>query len=441
MSIMKRTRILLVVGGVVLLTMRAQGALTLDEVWTMTLEQNPRIEEMAQRVEAAQAVLRQARSAWYPQVTAQGGYTLMNVDMQPEFNPTIRVSESFNETSTGVRLSWLLFDGFARDARIMAAKAGTAAMDAARRDMQRLMLQAVTIAFYQAQLAQEDRLISEQDRSFNKQLEQDADVRWKTGAAPEADKLTFSVRMLMAEARYLQADRDLTTAGIVLAELMGLPESKLPADYMPARNDTPLEESHVPSVEPELAFALKHRPDLISLDYQADALEQQVREKKGTWYPTIGLVAGADYIHRTELEPVQNNRDHYAGVVASWDLFTGGRRPAVVREAAAQLGALASQRIQKELEIQAAVRTSIETARVAYEIGVRQETAYRLSQRIRDFVEKGYKAGAETQTRLNEAQTDLTRTAGAAAQARVAYLLALANLDAETGRLLERVQE
>jgi outer membrane protein TolC len=51
-------------------------------------------------------------------------------------------------------------------------------------------------------------------------------------------------------------------------------------------------------------------------------------------------------------------------------------------------------------------------------------------------VEKSYKAGVESITRLNEAQTDLTRAKVAYSTSYIAYQLVLNQLDIDTGRIL-----
>jgi len=91
------------------------------------------------------------------------------------------------------------------------------------------------------------------------------------------------------------------------------------------------------------------------------------------------------------------------------------------------------------LSIRSTLRQRIdeaETARLIYE---QQKKIYRLSQSMRDSVEKSYKAGAASITRLNEAQTDLVRAKGAYSTAFIAYLLSLNQLDIESGRILEEL--
>ncbi len=50
-------------------------------------------------------------------------------------------------------------------------------------------------------------------------------------------------------------------------------------------------------------------------------------------------------------------------------------------------------------------------------------------------MEKAYRAGVATLTRLNEAQTDLVRASGAAAASRILYRIALVNLNAAMGAM------
>jgi outer membrane protein TolC len=67
----------------------------------------------------------------------------------------------------------------------------------------------------------------------------------------------------------------------------------------------------------------------------------------------------------------------------------------------------------------------------------RQQQTLLLTAKIRDHIEKAYRAGVATLTRLNEAQTDLVRAAGAEAASRINYLLALQQLKAASGRILD----
>ncbi len=415
-----------------------EGSLTLAEARRIALEKNPGITRALKNIDASQAVLQQARSLWYPGVAANAGYNRMDVSVQPEWAPNMRYKDSFNDYSANIQASWLVFDGFARRANILASKHGVEQSEQLHAEAQRLLLDAVNATYVQAQRSLEAMAIAAQDLSFNRMLESDSQKRYAAGTIPEADLLNFSVRALRAETGFMQAERNYQIACTVLAQLMALPDAALPPDMRPARY-AGMGEVLLPEYETEMEYALKHRPDLLALKAGCRALQQQVRAKKGAYAPQVALVAGVDFSRQNDMayEPGIDNHNSYVGVAASWDLFSGGRRHAQVREAAAQLAALEETYSETMLHIQSGIRQALETAHVAFETYRRNQQAHELTVRIRESVEKSYKAGAASLTRLNEAQTDLTRSAGAAALSRIEYLQALERLAAETGRILE----
>jgi len=415
-----------------------EGSLTLAEARRVALEKNPGVTRALKNIEEAQAVLQQARSLRYPGLAVNAGYNRMDVSMQPEWAPNLRYKDSFNDYSANIQASWLVFDGFARRANILASKYGVAQSEQLHTEAQRLLLDAVTAAFVQSQRSLEAMAIAAQDLLFNRILEGDSQKRYDAGTIPEADLLNFSVRALRAETGFMQAERNYQIACTVLAQLMAISGAALPPDLRPARFSG-IGEEVLPEYEVEVEYALKHRPDLLALAAGRRALQQQVRAKKGAYAPQVALVAGAGSTRQNDMAytPGIKNHNSYVGVAASWDLFTGGRRSAQVREAAAQLAALDETYSETVLHIQSGIRQALEIARVAFETDQRNQQAYLLTVRIRESVEKSYKVGTASLTRLNEAQTDLTRSAGAAALSRIEYFQALERLAAETGRILE----
>ena len=55
------------------------------------------------------------------------------------------------------------------------------------------------------------------------------------------------------------------------------------------------------------------------------------------------------------------------------------------------------------------------------------------------MIQKPYKAGRSSITRLNEAQTDLVRAKGGYFTSFIAYLLSLNQIDIETARVLDGI--
>jgi outer membrane protein TolC len=412
-----------------------QGRLTLDEAWKAALDNFPGIQEAQQRIEAARAVLKQAKSAYLPSVTAQGGGKARDVTVQPDWNPYDRIDDSFNEMSVGISLTWLLFDGFSREANTLAAIHGVELRKQRLADTRRLLLKAVSTAFYQAQLAVEAMVVAKQNQEFNQILEKDARIKWQVGAAPEAEMLNFSVKALQAESDFSAAERDFKIVCAALAQLMALPEAHLPGELYPVRVTrkvgSPLE-----TFESDYTFALAHRPDLKALDAGVLVQEQLLRAEKGNYSPDIAFITGAGYMFQDGIT-VKDQEEHetYVGVVASWDLYTGGRRTGKIQEINAGVRALAQQRKQLLLSISSSIRQTRARAETAFETYERQKRTLELTQRIREHVETAYRAGALPLTRLNQAQTDLVRASGAVALTWIQYRIALVNLSAETGRI------
>jgi outer membrane protein TolC len=419
------------------LLMAQTNGLTLAEVRTKVLAGNPSVQEAVQRIAAAEAVLKQARSSYLPTATLSGGYGVVDLSQHPDSNPIIRVADSFKQGYGGLEANWLLFDGFAREARTLGAKYGVQQRRELADETRRLLIQAATISFRQAQLARENMLTAEQDYKFNTTLEEDAQKRFTAGVVPESDVQNFSIRALQAESAFLKAKLELKTAGTILAELMALPDSQLPEAMQPitiAFETTPA----LPVMEGELQYALAHRPDYKAIKSGQLVLAQRVRMTKGELMPQVALVGDISYTERSGLSTTADhgNYESFIGVGATWDLFTGGRKVNVVKEAQAQMRALEQQEKSLRLSIRSTLQQRVDEADTTQAIFQRQEKIYNLTASVRDSVEKSYKAGVESITRLNEAQTDLTRAKVAYAASYIAYQLVLNQLDIDTGRIL-----
>ncbi len=242
-----------------------RGQLTLEQAQQLALEGSPGIAEAAARIEAAKAVVDQARAGLWPQLSLTAGYRVQDSTMQPDWAPELLKEDSFNNMTASLQASWLLFDGFARRARILEAQYGEAAAEAGLQDVRRLLADAVANTFYQAQLAAESMLIARNNQQFNKLLEADADKRWQAGVIPEAEKLNFSVRALEAESDYLTASQNFEVVSIVLARLLALPQAELPEPLYPVAATDSRRLGDIPDLDAALNYALEQRSDLLVL--------------------------------------------------------------------------------------------------------------------------------------------------------------------------------
>ncbi|WP_372807641.1 TolC family protein [Pontiella sp.] len=414
------------------------NGLSLAEVRAAVLAANPSVREAVQRIAAAEAVLQQAKSAVRPTLSMTGSYGHVDASLHPDIDPVNRYSDSFKQASVGLQANWLLLDGCASRARILAAEHGVQQTRELVDETRRLLILSATVTFRQAQLARENVAIAERDFAFNTNLESDARKRFEAGAAPESEVLNFTIRALQAESAALQARLEYNTARVVLAELMALPEDRL-SDALPIAEIDFSAPEPVPSMDGVLKSALARRPDYKALTAGRLALAESVKAAKGELAPKVALVGDVNYVdrHGYTVAGQHGNYDSFVGLAASWDLFTGQREQNAVKQAQAEMRALEERQESLRLSIRSALRQRIaeaETARAVYE---RQKQIHELTVKVRDSVEKSYKAGLAPITRLNEAQTDLVRARGGYSSSYIAYRLILNQLDIETGRVLE----
>ena len=409
------------------------GGLTLKLACEITLKNNPGMAQALAGIDGARAVLRQAESAWKPTISADAGATAIQATSQPDWAQTIRTDEAFNEYSANLQMVWLLFDGFARKANILASTHAIEQSQQARHDIQRLLVHAVSATFYQARLALENMTIARQNQQFNQTLEKDARVKWRVGTVPEAEVMNFSVRALQAQSDYLVAQRDFKRTCTALTRLMAIPGTILTPEMFPepeTKNITKQSQTY----EKAMAQAMNARPDLKAVDAAIMALREKIRAEKGSYFPKVYLVSGMEYLYQQDKVSV-NEEEHnsYAGIKLKWDLYTGGRRLGKVEELTANLRGLEEKRRETLIKIKAEIQEALDIADTAHATWENQEKTRELTARVRNHVEKAYRAGVATLTRLNEAQTDLVRASGAAAASRIQYRIALVNLNAAMG--------
>jgi len=410
--------------------------LTLERACEITLKNNPGMGQAKERIEGAKAVLRQAKSAWKPTITGSAGAITIQATVVPDWAQTVRIDEAFNEFSAGIQMAWLLFDGFSRKANILASTHAIEQSRQMRHEVQRLLIKAVSSTFHKARLALEKMTIAQRNQQFNETLEKDARIKWRVGTAPEAEVMNFSVKVLQAQSDYLEAQRNFKITCTALVRLMALPDRSVITPEMFPKAESRSLKKYSQTYEKALEQAMASRPDLKAVDAGIMALREKLRAEKGTYFPKVYFVSGLEYLYQqNKLLVDEEEHNTYAGVNLKWDLYTGGRRQGKVEGLAADLRGLEEKRRETILAMNAEIQQSLNVADTAYSTWENQEQTRALTEKIRKHVEKAYRAGVATLTRLNEAQTDLVRASGAAAASRILYRIALVNLNAAMGVL------
>jgi len=450
----------------------SEGVLRLDSARQIALHGNPGIHEAQARLQAARARVSEARARYLPTITlshtssrtfltpksrprltsalqaAQQAGTGLDSDvlqdvpavLLPIFRPLFSTgsleanSNSFSNHSTALTATWTVFDGFIRDAQILASRHLAEAAGHSLGNTRRLVTQAVDTAYHQVQLAVEQVRIATADEEFSREQLEETEKLKGAGRASQADVDNFRIRLLAAQANVTASTGLFDIGRVALAELMGLPNAFLSDDIclspLTAESE---EEVSVPDTEVWLEQAMRNRPDLHLLERVVRSEEQRVRAAKGLYSPGIGISGSWGFDRDSTVHYSKDDQSSLAGVEVRWDLYTGGSRKSRVRAAESTRMEAAAALNRGRLAVQAEVRQAIIALRDA-QVQIRlQSEALKTAEENRRLIRAAYSAGKESLTRLNETQRDYTESDVSLALARIRLRQAWSDLHAAAG--------
>jgi outer membrane protein TolC len=448
----------------------------------IALLNNPSLQAAEARIRQARARVRQAVSAYFPQIdtsfsasrthlaenvleaSRQAAFSAPLAPIQSQLQQVLAGQAQLPDTATlvqqvlragasavtarnavpgtlenyeaAVTATWLIFDGFGRWFTNAAARFGLRQTEASFHESQRLLLHAVAGAFYNVQLQRENIGISESDRAYNERLLIDAKARRRVGAGSLSDELNFEIRARAAEAAVLQARNAHTVALVGLATLMGLPDAGLPAgtDVAELAIESPEELDEPPALDELLASADRLRPDLAAARFGVKTAHAAVGINRAQYFPTAAAFASRNAQRGNNAKFEGDDFGGTIGVSVSYDLFTGFRRKAQVAEARAAEDE--ARRMLQSAEINAAseVRQALNDVITSRQELVLERLNMANVERNRALVDREYEVGQASLVRLNEAQRDLIQAQGRLAFARVSLRQAWFALQTATGQ-------
>jgi outer membrane protein TolC len=457
--------------------------LDLDAAQRVAIEQNPTLDAAFARVQQAEERVRQARSLYFPTVSAswqafrtelsdntieqaraavfrqsflglqsqiQGVFfgapaptpSALGRQVVPSTVTGLAARAEIDDTITNYQaslvLSWTVFDGFNRKFTHAIARFGARETEAAYAESHRLLLAAVAAHYYQVQLAREILEIAHADEAFNLRQLHEAEARYRIGTGSRSNQLNFEVRVRAARAAVLDAERAYEIARIGLAALMGIPEATIPrsVEIAELHSERP-EEMHVPDDDALLAYAKEFRPDLNQGRYAVARAESTIGQRRAPFYPSVRAIASRDADRGdTGRFEIDDDFSTTIGVRVDYELFAGGRNRAALREAKYAQREAEYRLHSLAIEVAADVRVALQELATAQQQLLLQRATAEFVRQNRELVEREYAAGQGSLVRLNEAQRDLIEAQSRLAAARVALRLAWHDLRTATGETL-----
>ena len=252
-----------------------------------------------------------------------------------------------------------------------------------------------------------------------------AGERFKAGSTVKTDVLNLEVELAGAREHLIRAENGVRLAAAALNMAVGT--DLVGPDRLP---DPRLDDAAPPPARPA-ADVVEQRPELKAARAVTRLREAEYRKARGEYAPRVSAFGSMDW-DSDSLSDFE--RSYMAGIMASWDLFTGFRRGAGVAQARAEWTAARaaeqSARNKLRLDLEQAWLQAVE----AWErVGVAAKSLASAEEALR-ITQEQYRQGAAEITVLLTAQVGLTamRTRHVAGQ--YDYRIALSNLARAQGQ-------
>ena len=376
--------------------------LTLRQAEDLALKNHPRVLAAQDLALASAEQVREARSAYYPQLSADVTGSQGNTDARIGAG-SLAASRLFNRFGQGIVLSQLITDmgrtsNLVSSSRLQEQAAGQDAL-ATRYET----LLAVSQAYFNALQSRAVVKVAEETVTVRQQILDQVSSLAKHQLKSQLDVTFASTNLSDAKLMLIRAQDNLQQAYAELARAIGADQ---PAAF--ELTDEPLPPSAPTAAEGLVAEALKNRPELSSLRLSSQAAHHFADAEKDLSHPNVSLVGVAGFL------PFINNDSvppEYEGVAVNIEIpIFNGHLYAARREAARFQASAADQRSRDlQLRIARDVRVAWASAFTAYQ---RLDVAAQFVQQAKLSVELAqgrYDLGLASIVELTQAQLNLTR--------------------------------
>ena len=188
-------------------------AMSDDELFTLVLAQSPAVQTALADVRSSEAGLSSSRSQWYPTVSLSGSYTWNNQQLS--------LSRGTTSWSTGLNLSYPLFNGFSREDANERAEVGLQISRAQLDDQQRQVRVTLDRVLNNVRLAEQQITLTEEAQQVAQEDLRVVSARYALGAATILDQITSQVAVTQAGIDLIAARYDYQIARAQLEALVG----------------------------------------------------------------------------------------------------------------------------------------------------------------------------------------------------------------------------
>jgi len=399
--------------------------LSVKDAEAIALRNNPAISVARLNALASQQVMRQVRSALWPQayanMTAVDARDNSRITAGGLNNPIV-----YTRAAGGATLSQLITD-FGHTTNLVAsarlqAKADEQNAAATRNDI----LLAVNQAFYVALQTHAVLSVAQQTVASRQLLADQVSALTKSKLKSDLDLSFANVNLAQAKLLYLDALNNDKSSNASLSAILGYPTLE---NFELVSDSAPLAPPPA-DVDPLIADAFTRRPEILSLEFESESAEKIHQADRKEMLPTISALAAFGD------SPVRDDRVYgpygAIGVNVQIPVFNGFLFSSKSRES--DLRAQATQQRLRDLRnrISRDVRTSWLAANTSFDRVTVSEQLLAQANLALDLAQTRYKLGLSSIVELSQAQLQQTQAEIGSAQAEFDYRLALSVLRYQT---------
>ena len=367
--------------------------LTLNQCIDTALNKNPTVLASMYGVDVNRSRVGEARSNYYPQLSASGAYT--RIDPLSSQTSTFGSSAAYDQYTSSITLSQNIFDFGKTFQQVDISKYN---LESARSDLnttQDTIILSVKQAYYGVLKAKRDRdVAADVLKQFQLHLDQ-AKGFYDVGTKARIDVIKAEVDLSNAKLSLINAENALNLAWVTLNNVMGTPDAP---EY--TIEDNLSFQHYEVTLEEARSRAFENRPDLKSIVSKRQAAEANIGYARSGYYPVLSGFASYNWAGETT-----SNMDHSwnAGVLLTVPLFSGFLTVHQAAEARSNLYILKANEESLRQQIQLDIRQAYLNLQAAEASIATAELASAQAKENLDLANGRYSAGVGSPIEVSDA--------------------------------------
>lgn len=260
------------------------AAESLQEIYDLALTTDPALGAAEAQYQAALQAKPQARAALLPQINAQAGLDL--IDMDYSDTASVFTDDSFSRKSFGIRLDQALYNKNSR-IRLSQADSQIAQAEAQIRDARQNLIVRTAEAYFNVLSANDSLDFARAEKeAISRQLEQSRE-RFEVGLIAITDVKESEAKHDLAVAEEIDAENQLNISAENLQVIIG----RLPENLRPLNDSFELTGPEPADIQKWVETALDNSLPLRAARHALEIAEKEVERRRAGHHPTLGLKA------------------------------------------------------------------------------------------------------------------------------------------------------